>query len=186
MSPADPAGLAETIRLAFDRSFAALPRAGVVRGEDLLLVHVGDAVLGLRLTHVASVHAGVPVVPVPTTQPERLGVSAVRGTLLAVVGLREVLGCPPGPFRADPAADRRSWIAVAAGEDRLAFAFDAFLGHVRLGSGDLAPVDARPGGRWVREVARWRDTSVPVLDLPGLVAGLGDRSPANPSKETRA
>ena len=123
---------AAELRAAFDASFAAPPVPPPPRMVDVLRVRAGGIAYTLALAQVASLHADLRIVAVPSPARELLGVVAVRGTVVPIYDLASALGAT-----ANPAAPR--WIAIARG-GAVGFAFDGFDGYARV-SPALATID---------------------------------------------
>jgi hypothetical protein len=115
---------AAELRAAFDASFAAAPSAPPPQHRDVLRVRAGGVAHDLALAQVASLHASVRIVPVPSPVRELLGVVAVHGAVVPIYDLAAVLRCGAGP-------GGPRWIAIARGGE-VGFAFDAFDGLARV------------------------------------------------------
>jgi chemotaxis signal transduction protein len=82
----------EELRRAFDDSFAlpALPQE--VDQEDMLGIRVGSLQFAVRVNDLAGVHACRKIVALPESVEGLLGVVGLRGRLVAVYDLAELLG----------------------------------------------------------------------------------------------
>lgn len=136
---------ARQLRDAFDRSFATAPAAEVA-GHELLRIELAGEPAVLVLGSITALHVDLRVVPVPATSPALLGIAAVHNVLVPVYDLRALRGA---------ATDRAPrWVAIAGDNG---FAFDGFLGHVR--------VDELPAGGVVSAEGRLHV----VIDLAGAL-----------------
>jgi hypothetical protein len=123
---------------AFDRGFAAPPRATATGEVELLRVQVGGRPFVLAVADISSIHAGLRITPLPAAAGSAaLGVVSIRGVIVPVYDLRAVLG-----IAADTAP---RWIAVAGSNG---YAFDALDGFVRVPArpvaGGAVVFDGRP------------------------------------------
>jgi chemotaxis signal transduction protein len=158
------------LRQSFDRAFSE----PLALGEDeatveLLAIRIGRDPFALRLAEIAALEADRTITPVPSDHPELLGIAGVRGGVVAVFDLGALLGA------ARPEALR--WLVLAKGAP-LAFAFSAFDGQLVVRPEALASAEPGRGGR-VREVAHGGGLSLPVIDIPALIAGLERRPRAS-------
>lgn len=152
------------LRTAFDRSFAE-PVAGAARRmEHLLTIRVGGRPFAVRLTDVAGVYTGWPVVPVPGPRPELLGIAGHRGDLVPVFDLAALLGV------AVPAeSGRPGCFVLAASTEPVAFAFDRTDGHVRIPA-DALPPSGPADSPWA--VVHAAGASWTVVALARLIAAI--------------
>ena len=168
----DPTALTERargLRDAFDRSFAEPLRTASVQFEHLLAIRVSGEPYAVRLEEIAGVHAGWPVTAVPSPSPGLLGIAGFRGSLVPVYDLSVLLGL------SEPTTPR--WIVLTAGRTRVAFAFAAFAGHLRVTPDTLAAEPGAADGRPGRAVLRWSGSAWTVLCLPDMVAAIRAQLP---------
>src|SRR5262249_25581408 len=125
---------ASQLREVFDRGFAAAPSPAGAGHLDLLCIAVAGEPCALLLSDVASLHAGLPIVALPTRAPELLGVAAIRASVLPIYDLAIALG-----MRA--AAAPRWTVIHRAG--RAGLAFDGHDGHTRIAEGAIAAAAQR-------------------------------------------
>jgi chemotaxis signal transduction protein len=131
---------AETLRIAFDGTFAALPSAAIDT-EDFLVVGSGETSRAIRLSEIAGLHRATRIVPVPSPAPQLIGLAGLRGRVVPVYDLLSLLGLErTAPVR---------WLALTAGIP-IAIGFETLERHVRLARGDATPVV-------VLEVAKLRE-----------------------------
>jgi chemotaxis signal transduction protein len=160
---------AAEMRQAFDRSFAEPPRSELRETESFLAVRLGNDRYAIRLTETAGLFADRKVIRLPSPIPELRGIAGLRGAVLPVYDLAALLGYP--------SASAVRWLVVAKGAS-VAFAFEAFDGQLRI---DLTAVVSHDGGtsrEHVREVARTADLIRPIVNLPSVLAAIGQRMPA--------
>ena len=158
------------LRQSFDRAFSEpLVEDDAEATIELLAIRIGRDPFALRLSEIAALEADRTVTSVPSDHPELLGIAGVRGGVVAVFDLGALLGAPR------PEALR--WLVLAKGAP-LAFAFSAFDGQLVVRPEALARAEPGRGGR-VREVAQGGGLSLPVIDIPALIAGLDQRPRAS-------
>ena len=149
----------ESVRRDFDAAFAE-PIDAQIRAEQgaLLVLRAGGQKFALRSRDVAGILCGKTVVPVRGADAV-LGVAGVRGELVSVFGLTELLRASR-----ESAPANRTWLALLRGDRRVALSFDEFDGYRDIAdsgtsiqaAGSSAPpfvtlVAQRPGGspRWI-------------------------------------
>jgi purine-binding chemotaxis protein CheW len=159
-------GAVDALRAEFDASFARAPAA---RPDEvaLLALRAGGEPVAVRVLEVAGLLPAGRVVPVPSRRPELLGIAGLRGAILPVYALGRLLG---------RSADEARWMLLCAvADERVAFAFEAFEGHVDV---PAAAIHA-PSGAGVRAhvsaVVRLEGGFRPVLHVPSLVRAVTAR-----------
>lgn len=179
-------GLAEraaALRSAFDRAFAAPSRADAAIKLDLIAIRVGMQPCAIRLADVTGLFADRKITPVPGSDAALLGIAGFRGALVPVYGLSHAFpSAAGGSGKCGGHSGIRPprWL-VAAAAAPVAFAFDAFEGHLR------APVDAilpRQRGQlqdFAPAFIRTGDVVRPVIDLSAVIAAFGATTAAKPT-----
>lgn len=112
------------LRYEFDASFRDLPRVQSGVGTDYLLVQTGNRRYAVVLREVAMIQARCRITRVPGSLPGLLGVSSVRGELLAVYDLGVRIG--------HAESKECHWVLRVTGS-HVAFAFEQLVRHVRIG-----------------------------------------------------
>lgn len=171
----------------FDLSFARVRQAPEVLGTDYLLIRVVGEPYALRLAEVAALEADRAITPVPSEAPALLGVAGLRGALVAVFELAQLLGHAPAsaPRAAPPsgqsgrAASR--WLVLVKGS-LTAMAFGDFEGQRRLGQDAVASA-VHAGQR--QEVLRVTGVSRPIVQLAALAARCEPPLPPAVGEESR-
>jgi chemotaxis signal transduction protein len=174
------------LRGEFDQSFARPRKARDTSGTDFLLIRVAGEPHALRLAEVAALEADRAITPVPSEAPALLGVAGLRGTLVAVFDLAQLLGLPApsavskgAAGKAAPAAPR--WLVLVKGS-LVAMAFGEFEGQQRLGAEALASsLAAGQQGEMVRATGVAR----PVVPLAALAARCEPPLPSVSAEESR-
>ncbi|HSS01965.1 MAG TPA: chemotaxis protein CheW [Kofleriaceae bacterium] len=151
------------LRDEFDRAFAAGIKPRDAGHGDVLLVELGGEPYALRLGDIASLHAALRIVALPTRAPELLGVAAIRATVVPIYDLATALGMPR--------AAATPWIAVHHG-GAAGFAFEGYEGHARIPQRSIAATAQR--GHVVGQlVVGGRPRS--VVDLGSVLTALEAR-----------
>ncbi len=149
------------MRQAFDAAFVVAMRPSARGEEHVLAVRVAGDPYALRIRDVAGLDAGRTVVPLPTQVPALLGLAGVRGTLVPVYSLAELLGYGRGP-------DER-WLVLSRAAAPIALAFDRFEGLQTARTAELIPT-AESGGvrQYVNDALRVDATLRWIVDLPAI------------------
>ncbi len=159
---------ANALKRDFDRAFAEPMRPPAPQTLDLLRIRLGNDPWAVPLTDVSGLYSGKRVTPVPGRTRALLGVAGFRGSLAAVYDLPALIGLAPLP------APR--WLLVAE-ERRVAFAFDALDGHLRVEATSILPLGPDGGTAWTRGFIEDGPLRRPILHLPALLARLTPQTP---------
>jgi chemotaxis signal transduction protein len=156
---------ARALREAFDADFAAAPPSGPRADEvPLLVVRAGGTLLAVRVMETGGLVAPGRIEPVPSGRRELLGVTGLRGTLLAVYSLGRLLGL-------DDAGEAPRWLLLAGGAARVGLACGALEAHRRV---PVAAVEMATGAAGaLREVVQLEGGSLPVVSIPALLREIG-------------
>jgi purine-binding chemotaxis protein CheW len=122
------------LRDAFDQDFAAAPRPAEPSHRDFLCIRVGGEPSAIPLGDIASLHADLRVVALPSRAPELLGVAAIRAALVPIYDLGFAFGVSR--------ADVPRWIVVVRG-GAAGFAFEGYDGHARIPDRAIAAASQR-------------------------------------------
>jgi purine-binding chemotaxis protein CheW len=117
--------LAELLRKNFDDTFAHAPAVASPQAE-MLVFSVGGSDRAVRLGQIASVSRNPGTVAIPARAEAFLGVAGMRGAVVPVFSLAELLGVP------DTGSD---WLLMVRGgttQETIAFACEAIRGYVRV------------------------------------------------------
>ncbi|MGH7142717.1 MAG: chemotaxis protein CheW [Planctomycetota bacterium] len=138
----------QALKAAFDRSFAQHPAPPTTGQEHLLAVRIGGDPYALRVADIVAIaHAGR-IVPVPSPTPELVGLSGLRGELIALYHLGMLLGYPRGS-----AAPR--WFVQVGDPDTIGLVFDRFEGYLLADATQRsAPAVGQPRRDHIDEVIR--------------------------------
>lgn len=167
-------GRAADLRREFDRAFAEAPRARAGSMVDLLAIQVRGTPYALRLSQVSGLFVARRVTPVPSPVPELLGIADFRGALVPVYDLGALLG--------ERVQVGQRWLVVAA-EAPVAFAFDAFDGHLCQPAASIAAEPTTHGNRHVQEILRTDGNVRPVVHLTSILEAVKKRAQRAASQE---
>ncbi|WP_066799529.1 chemotaxis protein CheW [Sphingomonas soli] len=159
--------LAAKLREAFDRSFAATPGAEEAPPVDLLAIRAGGKHYAIALADVAALVSDKQITPLPSARQELLGVANLSGDIVPVYGLSELLG--------DGGGDRPRWIAIARHMRALAFAFEAFEGHLREPAEWIAQAQQSARRRHISASLTGKQKR-PVISLRSLIEDIESSS----------
>ena len=172
-APSSMLGRAADLRFAFDRSFAMKRRADTAASEDLLAIRLGSEAYALRLSEIAGLFADKKITRVPGRNAGLLGIAGFRGAIVPVYDLQTLLGAT--------AMEVPRWLVIASAAP-VAFAFDAFDGHLRIAHDAMLPQETGEHARkYVREFLRMGSAVRPILHLPSILDAVmrqvSDESP---------
>ena len=142
-----------------------------------MLVRVGGRRFALDARLIQEVAVKGAVTRVPTAERHVLGVASLRGNLVPVVSLEQMLGVK-GPARSDSATALPRLVVVRADEYEIALVVDEICGIVEERPAEFTAKTSsadRPG--FLREEFAWQGNLVCVLDVPLLIATAAGRSP---------
>ncbi len=129
-----------SLRAARTAALAARRAEGAARpATDYLVCACGPERYGLPLAAAAQVLPARPATPVPGAVPALIGLAALSGRMVGVLGLARALGRPA----ADPGAEGHL-VLLRGGSRPVALAVDRVLGAVRVEDAAVEPVP--PGG----------------------------------------
>lgn len=119
---------ASELRDAFDRGFAMLPPPEPAH-SDVLCIRAAGQPWAIPLGDIASLHADVPIVALPTRAVELLGVATVRAAIVPIYDLAAVLD--------SPSTGAPRWVVVIR-RAVAGFAFEGNDGHARIPDRSIA------------------------------------------------
>ena len=141
-----------------------------------MLVRLGGRRCALDARMVQEVAVKGAVTRVPTAARHVLGVASLRGSLVPVVSLEQMIGVV-GPARSDVATSLPRLVVVRAGEHEIALVVDEICGIVEeRPAAFTAKLGSAGRPRFLREEFAWQGNLVCVLDVPLLVATAAGRS----------
>lgn len=153
------------MRRDFDAAFAEpIDTEDRAKQGALLALRAGGQKFALRLSEVAGILPGKTVVPVLGAEA-LLGVAGVRGEVVSVFGLTELLVGTRGS-----ASSGDGWLALLRGDRRVALSFDQFDRYRDIAASEISIQPAGPSApRFVAEVAQRPGASPRWIVDTGLV-----------------
>jgi purine-binding chemotaxis protein CheW len=160
-------GRAAALREAFDRAFAEPAGGAQVQLRAFLAIGIGGAAHAIDIAEISGLHAGKPITALPDAAPEFLGLAGFRGVVVPVYDLRVLLG--------QPAQAAPRWLVTAQAAP-VAFAFDAFEGHLRVPLETI--VREEEGQSRTRRALRMEGVVRPIVEIASLVEAVKIRAQA--------
>jgi chemotaxis signal transduction protein len=162
---------ADEMRSAFDRSFAVARRVAAAVGHDLIAVRIGSEPFAIRLAEVSGLFAERKITRLPGSNSALLGIAGFRGAVVPVYDLRALLR--------QTGTQAPRWLVIAAAAP-VAFAFDAFEGHLRAAADAILKQQQPQAHGCASEFIRTGDLVRPVLNLRSVIVVLGAAEAAKP------
>jgi chemotaxis signal transduction protein len=138
--------------------------------QSLLVFRVGSRMFGAEARHVYEVVVSGSITQVPTARPYILGITLVRGRLVPVISLGELLGTPSGD-EAAPTLPRL--LILRHGTLEIAVMSDATLGLFDIGVTDLGS-STGPRPDCIAAELEFRGDLLVLLDIPALLHSVAD------------
>jgi len=160
-------GIAEEIGMMndFDALFARPAVCSAGERETLLGVRLGGDLHALRIRELAGLEPMRRIVPVPGGRPGLRGIAGLRGALLPVYGLAELLGCAGGPARG-------RWIALCRADGLVGLELPELQALLQATPDELCPSPGSAGRGPIRGVLRCAATEgavYAVVSVPALL-----------------
>jgi chemotaxis signal transduction protein len=158
----------QSLRRAFDESFAAAASATVAQHQNVLAIAVGEELLAVRLDEIVRIESLRRWMGVPGARPELIGLGATQDRLYALFSLAALLG--------QPRAEEPRWVMLLAGSEPVGLAFTRFDGLVRIPPGSLSrPVNTDADASLMPELVRVGDTVRGLLDVKAVLDRIRGR-----------
>ncbi len=155
----------EALREEFDASFARAPDASIESTVDLLLVRAGSSIVAIETSALAATELGRAIVPTPDAPAGMLGISGLRGALIAVYDFAHVLGERTPP-------ETRGVLLIPKVHTTMALRVSAIEGHVQVPTSRMLPVSSAAPQSFVTSYGETDAGSHPVYDVSAVVAHL--------------
>jgi len=110
-----------------------------IRPEKYVSFQLGETTYAIQATIVAEVSQQLPITPLPGTPPFLLGISPLRGEILAILDLRAML-CEKPLKSASPKAKEIVLKRATAGATPIAFAVDRLGEIATIAISDIRPM----------------------------------------------
>jgi chemotaxis signal transduction protein len=167
---------AAQLRRDFDRAFAQPIQVDTTEEEDLLGIRVGGQACAIRLSEIASVHVGKKVTRVPGSHAALCGIAGLRGSLLPVYDLQQLLG--------HARAEAPRWLVIAAAAP-MGLAFATFDGCLRVPLRDvLLQAKQADAMQYTHDVVRTAAGIRPILHLPSILEALDAAGTKTPTERS--
>jgi len=152
-----------------ERAIALQSRDGddtEVEAQPLAIVEISGEFFGIDLKFVREFCEVKKIVPVPCCPDRILGNTNLRGEILTLVSLHELLDLPP--YRREAVTQA---VVVQIGETSFGIAIDDVFDVMNLVADDLAPTPTalQTSDEFVRGTASYRNKMLGVLDLVAIV-----------------
>lgn len=147
---------------------SAASAAATAARHPVLVFRVGSRLFGAAAHHVHEVVVSGSLTPVPTARPYVLGITLVRGRVVPVISLGELLGFPSG----DEAAPTLPRLLIVRDDSlEVAILSDATLGLFEIELADLGAANgARPD--IIAGEVEFRGSLMLLLAVPQLLRSL--------------
>ena len=156
------------MRLAFDTAFAEPVRPPAESLVPLLLIRAGGEALALPSLQVTELLHGRGIVPLPSRDPELLGIAGIRGALVPVFHLARLLG---GTWH-EP---RPRWLVLVRREATIGLAFDELENYSQAAPACFYQDQNSPARRHVRQLVRLGSSVRGVVEIAALVEAVQRR-----------
>jgi purine-binding chemotaxis protein CheW len=142
----------------------------------LMLLRLGDRCLAIDVHAVSEVALKGAITRVPTAPNHILGITSLRGRLVTVIGIDEMLGGGCRPSREIPATLPRL-VVVRHGDYEIALVAEAIHGIGQHMVGPRLDEGAAPAlPDFVQGEFEWQEERVALLDVPRLISAAATLS----------
>jgi chemotaxis signal transduction protein len=160
----------KNLRQAFDDAFSSPP---IVKGqdhEDILSVRIAGDPYGIRVCEMSGLVHRQHVTPVPSTDALLRGITAIRGAIIPIYSLAQILG-----YGEDHEQTR--WVSLFGAHEPIGLTFALLEGYVRIHRSDLCVSERTAVTRkHICQAARIGDQVYPVLSLPSIAQTIKGRA----------
>ena len=162
---------------------AAIASAREAASTTLMLLRLGTRWFGVDVRAIEEVALKGEVTRVPTAPNHILGVTTLRGRLVTVVGLEQMIG-GTGLLSRENSATLPRLVVVRDGEYEMAVVAEGIQGMTEyVPAAEPDPDKPRPSSEFVREEFDWHGNRVSLLDAPKLIAAAAKLAGILPSSE---
>lgn len=136
--------------------------------EKFVTFYLGDQLFGMSADRVVEVVRGQEPKPLPHAPLNLVGITVVRGEIVAVVNIHRILGKNP------PAQNSRTKLIVfnsCEGEALMSFPVDCMSEVTQISDSEIKPVGDVPG---IAAQAELGAGPIRIIDLKTISAGLTD------------
>lgn len=176
MSTPDPGMTAAELRATFDESFTRAVDLVTEPHDELLAIRAGHAEVALRIRETAGIIRCPTLTAMPSRNRALAGLAGVRGTLVAVYSLAELVGDEPG-------SSRQGWIVLCAGDRSAGLLFDDVVGYERVPASAIHRADEPALGERAGAIVRIGGLPRPLIGIPGLLESIHRTARTSADKE---
>lgn len=162
------------VRRAFDATFAAPARSFEKERRSVLAIRAGEGRFAIRVEDLSGVEACRKIVKVPGSLPGLLGLTGLRGRLLAVYDLGAMLGQPSLDARAGSRELR--WMLVCGKDSGIGLLIEEIEAFVRIADADLKPIEPGVAGEHIRAMLQQGSSIRGVVDIASIAAAVARRA----------
>jgi chemotaxis signal transduction protein len=159
----------ESIRRAFDESFAVAAAPETAEAHALLRIVVSGDAYALRLPEISELFVDRTITAVPGPLRELLGIAGLRNGIVPIYDLGSLLGYASR-------GDTGRWLVVTRNGAELGFAFEELIDYLRVPSQAISASPGQTERAHVREVVRHGEELIPILSLRSLAESLTERT----------
>lgn len=179
LSKLDPGPVAQ-LRQTFDQVFSLPPSTDAGNVESLIAIRVAGKPFAMQANQIAGLSRVRRIVPLPSRIPELLGIAGIRGRIVPVLNLADLLGL-------ESRAENIRWLVLARTEEVVAFGFEEFEGQVEIAAEALYREPSASGIGHGGLVARLEGGVRPVVNVlhftEEIQSGAGLLDPARSSNK---
>lgn len=142
--------------------------------QEFITFYLGDLLLGIDIHQVQEINRNIEMTPVPHAPKAVRGVINLRGEVVLVVDLREVLGLAPAALN----RSNRN-VIVKNGGEQIGLLVDRVADVVRAHADDLDPMPENLRGidqRYFKAVYKLEIGLLVILDVNVTLASISDES----------
>jgi chemotaxis signal transduction protein len=168
------------MRRVFDESFAALQPDDRREIEHMLAIEIAGERFAVRVNDISGLKmAKSKILGVPSSVPELLGITGVRGIVVPVFSLAALLGIGVN--------DNQSRWLVLCGERQspIALALERVEGHIEVLAGEIYAGETDQTRRHIKETVRDGAVLRGVIDIAQLVENIKARGATGPAKQKK-
>ena len=165
LSKPDPAQL----RQAFDQGFSLPPLAEAGSVESLIAIRVAGKPFAIQVNQIAGLSRVRRLVALPSRIPELLGIAGIRGAIVPVLNLADLLGL-------ESRAENTRWLVLARTEGAVAFGFEEFEAQVEIAAAAMYREPDAAGMGHGGLLARLEGGVRPVVDVLRYIQEIQSRA----------
>lgn len=170
------------LKNAFDSSFTLPIAEREEQPRRALHIRARGRQLAVRVDELAGVEPCRRIVRTPSRPRGLLGLTGVRGQLVATYDLAALLGDPAHAQDAPEAPLR--WMLLCLGNPEVSLAVEQIEGYVQFSDADLRREDSEKSGNHVREALMKDGILRGIVSVSALLATITQRARSAPESQT--